>query len=557
MPFLFNRLNTNYMKKISLFLILLAVTLSVSAKDRTLEQLMLAARQTLQNHAESGQQRRAIANASLDVIQRCTQLTVIGGKVGFAVIANDDEFEAVLGYSTNEYDVENVAPGYLWWLETINKQLEYNKERGLKMETVRPEGPLFPSSVEFLMETQWGQGTPYNNMTPTYQDGKKEVHYVTGCVATAMAQIMYYYKHPEKGKGTISYYFTPEGSQVSTKLSDNLAKTPYAWDKMLPIYKGVNYTPEQGDAVALLMKHCGYSVNMQYTKSGSGAFTSDAVDALRKRFYYNKNMHFYWRSYFPNREWMEKIFAELNDGCPVLYGAQRSDGGHEFVFDGYDEDGKVHVNWGWEGSQDGWFDIASLNGYTSGQEMVLVRKNDVLLPYQSYWGMDGDLVIKNPTVTALNASFVAYNLDYNAFSGKIGLLAMNLDTKEITELDAQNVEKEYMYGGYMSFSAVDITRLPQGTYRVFVGSFCNGQDIEWQPIRAHEQYNNSYILTISDNIKLEKENNANWTDIDEVRITSDVNAPVRYFDLQGREVDASHRGLVIMRQGNTVKKVIR
>ena len=557
MPFLFNRLNTNYMKKISLFLILLAVTLSVSAKDRTLEQLMQAARQTLQNHAESGQQRRAIANASLDVIQRCTQLTVIGGKVGFAVIANDDEFEAVLGYSTNEYDVENVAPGYLWWLETINKQLEYNKERGLKMETVRPEGPLFPSSVEFLMETQWGQGTPYNNMTPTYQDGKKEVHYVTGCVATAMAQIMYYYKHPEKGKGTISYYFTPEGSQVSTKLSDNLAKTSYAWDKMLPIYKGVNYTPEQGDAVALLMKHCGYSVNMQYTKSGSGAFTSDAVDALRKRFYYNKNMHFYWRSYFPNREWMEKIFAELNDGCPVLYGAQRSDGGHEFVFDGYDEDGKVHVNWGWEGSQDGWFDIASLNGYTSGQEMVLVRKNDVLLPYQSYWGMDGDLVIKNPTVTALNASFVAYNLDYNAFSGKIGLLAMNLDTKEITELDAQNVEKEYMYGGYMSFSAVDITRLPQGTYRVFVGSFCNGQDIEWQPIRAHEQYNNSYILTISDNIKLEKENNANWTDIDEVRITSDVNAPVRYFDLQGREVDASHRGLVIMRQGSTSKKVIR
>jgi len=171
--------------------------------------------------------------------------------------------------------------------------------------------------------------------------------------------------------------------------------------------------------------------------------------------------------------------------------------------------------------------------------------------------MDGDLVIKNPTVTALNASFVAYNLDYNAFSGKIGLLAMDLDTKEITELDAQNVEKEYMYGGYMSFSAVDITRLPQGTYRVFVGSFCNGQDIEWQPIRAHEQYNNSYILTISDNIKLEKENNANWTDIDEVRITRDVNAPVRYFDLQGREVDASHRGLVIMRQGNTVKKVIR
>lgn len=557
MPFLFNRLNTNYMKKISLFLILLAVTLSVSAKDRTLEQLMQAARQTLQNHAESGQQRRAIANASLDVIQRCTQLTVIGGKVGFAVIANDDEFEAVLGYSTNEYDAENVAPGYLWWLETINMQLEYNKERGLKMETVRPEGPLFPSSVEFLMETQWGQGTPYNNMTPTYQDGKKEVHYVTGCVATAMAQIMYYYKHPEKGKGTISYYFTPEGSQVSTKLSDNLAKTPYAWDKMLPVYKGVSYTPEQGDAVALLMKHCGYSVNMQYTKSGSGAFTSDAVDALRKRFYYNKNMHFYWRSYFPNREWMEKIFAELNDGCPILYGAQRSDGGHEFVFDGYDEDGKVHVNWGWEGSQDGWFDIASLNGYTLGQEMVFVRKNDILVPYQSYWGMEGNIGVTKKAGSSLSASFVAYNLDYNAFTGQIGVLAQDLSTNNIVVLSVKDYNAvEYCRGDQFNFSDVSFESFADGSYRIYAGSK-HVDETDWQPIRCHEDNNNSCILTIDgSNISLTKENNANWTsDIEDVRVDGDV--PLRYFDLSGREVDASARGVIIIKQGNITKKVVR
>ena len=545
------------MKKIFLFIFLLIGISPLAAKERSPQQLIQAAQNALLKQNAPGQQQRAASNMQLDVIQRCSQLTVIGGASGFAVIANDDRFDAVLAYSYQEYNADHVAPAYLWWLHAINEQLESNMLYNVKKASLRSGGSRFPSSVDFLLETRWGQGVPYNNMTPTYKEGKNEVHYVTGCVATSMAQIMYYYQWPVKGKGSVSYYFTPEGTTASTKLSDNLAKTPYAWDKMLPVYKNASYTQEQGDAVALLMKHCGYSVNMQYTRSGSGAFTSDAADALRKRFYYNENMHFYWRTYFPVAEWMEKIFSELNDGRPVLYGAQSASGGHEFVLDGYDEDGKVHVNWGWEGSQDGWFDIASLNGYSSGQEMVLVCKNDVLLPYQSYWGMDGDLVIKNPTVTALNASFVAYNLDYNAFSGKIGLLAMNLDTKEITELDAQNVEKEYMSGGYMSFSAVDITRLPQGTYRVFVGSFCNGKDIEWQPIRAHEKYNNSYILTISDNIKLEKENNANWTDIDEVRITSDVNAPVRYFDLQGREVDASHRGLVIMRQGNTVKKVIR
>ena len=336
-----------------------------------------------------------------------------------------------------------------------------------------------------------------------------------------------------------------------------MAKTPYAWDKMLPIYKGVNYTPEQGDAVALLMKHCGYSVNMQYTKSGSGAFTSDAVDALRKRFYYNKNMHFYWRSYFPNREWMEKIFAELNDGCPILYGAQRSDGGHEFVFDGYDEDGKVHVNWGWEGSQDGWFDIASLNGYTLGQEMVFVRKNDILVPYQSYWGMEGNIGVTKKAGSSLSASFVAYNLDYNAFTGQIGVLAQDLSTNNIVVLSVKDYNAvEYCRGDQFNFSDVSFESFADGSYRIYAGSK-HVDETDWQPIRCHEDNNNSCILTIDgSNISLTKENNANWTsDIEDVRVDGDV--PLRYFDLSGREVDASARGVIIIKQGNITKKVVR
>ncbi len=505
------------MRKNLLLLLLLAGIQTLCAKERTTQQILQAAHTAL-SHTGNSQMRKANAHMQMDVIQRSAQLTVVGGENGFAIIANDDLFEAVLGYSDKEYDASNLAPGFSWWLEAMNQQLQENLNKGVTTVAVLPESPKFASSVDQLLQTEWGQNAPYNYMTPTYTTGtganKQEVHYVTGCVATAMSQIMYFHKWPEKGKGNVSYYFTPEGTDQSQKLSDNLAKMPYEWDKMLTIYKGVSYTEAQGNAVALLMKHCGYAVNMQYTRSGSGAYTSDAADAMRKRFYYNENMHFYRRDFFPVKEWMEKIFTELDSRHPVLYGAQSSSGGHEFVLDGYDEDGKVHVNWGWDGGQNGFFDIATLNGYNSGQEMVLVRKNDELIPYQSYWGMNSNLQISNPTITALKASFSAYNLDYNKFTGQVGIIALNLSTNQKTILASDNVsDVEYLHGANFSYSSVDLTSLENGTYRIYAATLSSTES-NWQPIRCDEKGNNSYLLTVNNGAyKLEAENDANWTDI--------------------------------------------
>ena len=553
------------MNKSILLLFLVVGILPATAKERSPQEMIQAARTVLIRQAEHNQQ-RAAANIQLDVIQRSTQLTIIGGTAGFAVVANDDDFAPILGYSDKEYISNNVSPEFLWWLDAMNEQLEYNLANGIKTSHVRPVGPQFASKVEPLMVTEWGQNAPYYNQTPTYTNGKTELHYVTGCVATAMSQIMYYHKWPEKGKGTISYYFTPEGSTAQTKLTVNLAASPYDWNNMLPVYKGVNYNQAQADAVSTLMKHCGYAVKMQYTTTGSGAFTSDAAKALGKYFYYNPNMHFYRRDFFPVEEWMEKIFNELNEGNPVLYGANKgsSGSGHEFVFDGYDENGLVHVNWGWDGNQNGHFDIASLNGYTQGQEMVLIRKNTDEVPFQSYWGMSGDLSVTSPSTTTIRASFNAYNLDYNTFKGKVGLLLCNLATNEIAVLETEDIESEYLYGGNFSFSGINLAEQSDGNYRLYAGSFStNGAktDIEWQPIRCFETYNNSYLVDIANGkVSIKEEDNANWTST-AIELNSfealDSSSPVRYYDLQGREVDASAHGVLIMKQGNKTRKVVR
>lgn len=538
-------------KYIFLSLILITSIATSNAKQRTRYEILKSAQAVLSQH--TGNRAMSQAESPLDIIKSNSQLTIVGDKNGFAVVANDDSFPAILGYSDKQFDGGQVAPGFQWWMDAITEQLEYNLEHGLQLTTATPSAGKHKDNVPALMVTQWGQNTPYNNQTPTYTSGKNEVHYVTGCVATAMAQIMYYHKWPERGKGQVSYYFTPEGSTAKQKLTANLAKAPYDWDNMLTSYsKG--YTEEQANAVSTLMLHCGYSVNMQYTKSGSGAFTSDAADAMRKRFYYNENMHFYRRDFFPDEDWMDKIFTELTEGFPVLYGAQSSTGGHEFVFDGYNAEGQVHVNWGWNGGQNGFFDIAALNGYTSGQEMVLVRKDSEIIPYQSYWGMSEDGLTASVLGSTVKASFVAYNLDYNTFTGKVGFLAMNLSNMSITVLDSNDKTAiEYLSGAHFDYNS-NISSLTDGKYRLYAGSQSE-KETEWQPIRCYETSNNSYILTINDGVaSIEKENNANWTGIEGLIVDSDNKA--RYFDLQGREVSPETKGLLIRKQGNEVKKVI-
>ncbi len=567
-PFLFNRLISN-MKKTLLFLslFLLGFTNATQAQLRTDAEMMAAAKSALSNYPKA---KRLIKEkgTNLEKLMTKSQVTIFGNEeTGFAVIANDKRNPAIMGYSDNKIDVNNLAPGFVWWLEGANESLERMIATGQ-----RPKAPVIKAAyrdhVDELLITKWGQQKPYNLMTPEYNViGTTYAHYVTGCVATAMAQIMYYHKYPTRGKGQISYTMVPEAG-TAIQINGNF-NTKFDWDNMLPVYKEGSYTEAQANAVATLMKLCGASVKMQYTITGSGAFTSDACRSMRKYFLYDEHMRYYFRDYFPIEEWMDIIFNEINNGYPMLYGGASSSG-HEFILDGYNDKGLVHVNWGWNGDQNGYFDIASLNGYSKQQEMVAVHPPHDDSKYVSLWGMNNGF-----NVTQIGSNFnvtntVAYNFDVNEFNGELGLIAKNLETGEESILYTMQASKVEMYKGLQISNTGNIstTMWTPGQYRIYWASKGN-TEVEWQPIRCHETSYNSYILTkTGTGIKVEKDPNANWTVSAINGVEYNDNKVIRVYDTTGKMVYASPyntfqvddiptKGILILKNGSIVKKIIK
>ena len=188
------------MKRQSLiFMLLLAVACTMTAKPRTSAQLRMEAEKALKTNSLA-QSVRAKKSSALKVLRQNTQITVMGyTDGGYAVIANDDTFSPVLGYSDATL-TDNPAPAFLWWMEAINASLEKKLEEGQQPAKVQPSAE-YKDRVDELLTTRWNQDAPYNITCPTYTVNGIKRNYVTGCVATAMAQIMYYHKYPTKGKG--------------------------------------------------------------------------------------------------------------------------------------------------------------------------------------------------------------------------------------------------------------------------------------------------------------------------------------------------------------------
>jgi hypothetical protein len=499
-------------RKLFSLLTLLMVVCSVQAAIRSLKQMKDAAAVVL--HQSSNVSTRAISS-DIEIIKDMNQLSVIGYDNGpFAVIAKNDQFEAVLGYTDSPtLSAIEDNQNFMWWLTAMNETLSTLASEGESLKKVTPSNK-YSSAVSPILTTEWGQSSPYNNQTPTYSDG---THYVTGCVATAMAQIMKFHNWPVKGKGTVSYRFQPENGEPTQRVSVNFSQKNYDWTNMLDEYPNGSYTTEEADAVSMLMFHCGASVLMQYTTTGSGSYTFTAADALRDHFYYDANPKFYARDYMTVDEWMDIIFNELSSNRPILYGGQSSSGGHEFVLDGYDADGKVHVNWGWNGSQNGYFEIASLNGFSSSQDMLCVRKDNT--EFQSLLGYSGSLsVTLGLTGTTLNYSGTLVNINIDNFDGSIALFAQDINNTNTAPVQLDITSGTINGYGYdkkissfqISGTDVSVSDLTEGTYRLYLASKTS-QDSNWQPVRAHEDNTNSYILTLTNGkISLQDEANPSW-----------------------------------------------
>ncbi len=312
---------------------------------------------------------------------------------GFIIVSAEDHARAILGYSLGgASNPSNLPINYQKWIEGYKNQIRYIRsnpddaspaimeewqdlikgEYGTSKKSV--------SAIEPLLTTQWNQSPFVNDLCPydTYAGERT----VTGCVATAMAQIMKFWDYPATGSGYYSYAHDTYGS-----LSASFGSTTYDWASMPDVVNSTN------QAVATLMYHCGVSVEMSYgvpSQGGSGAYViSDRSPvehcveyALKNYFKYSENMQGVIRDYYSTASWTALLKTELDAGRPIEYAGFGSGGGHAFVCDGYNASDYFHFNWGWGGAYDGYFSIDALDpagtgigggsgGFNSGHQALI------------------------------------------------------------------------------------------------------------------------------------------------------------------------------------------
>lgn len=304
-----------------------------------------------------------------------------GENGGYVITPADDNFPAVLGYSdSGTFTMTNAAPAFVWWLGEYSKEIAWAIDHALPPQsTIACDAVLEPTNVPQkesrqniapLVSSIWNQDSPFNNDCPVFSGNRS----VTGCVATAMAQVMYKHEYPQTGTGSNSY--THNGQTISYDFST----ANFDWSHMIDSYNYNAGTQTQRSAVANLMYACGVSVFMQYSPRESGAFGLDIAPALKKYFQYDNGVRYLMRDYFTYSDWENIIYTDLQEGLPVIFGGQANNGGHEFICDGY-QDGEYHFNWGWGGAYDGYFLLTALNpdgegiggyegGYNSDQSII-------------------------------------------------------------------------------------------------------------------------------------------------------------------------------------------
>lgn len=359
------------MKKNFLLLLSLMLLLSVSAiaGPRSYQQAKaIAQRQAAMLGIEMDAEVAASAKAAprmsvssaVSPSATCYYVFANGEDKGFTIVSGDDRMPEVVGYSAQgTYDPDHLPANYVGFMkayqETVEALLKGDAQVSGGLAEVRQwraERASSAAVAPLLDGIKWDQREPYNNMCPLYEGTNRSV---TGCVATAMAQVMMYYQFPKKLKSTIESYTT---KAYGINIPAIYSGATYDWDNMLPDYSKSDYNSAQADAVAKLMYHCGAAVKMDYGPSSRANVTPTI---LATYFGYDADlMQDLTRTVFTLQQWMTLIDNELKAKRPILYSGQASDEGHEFVCDGSDGKGLYHINWGWGGYQDGYFDLTIL-----------------------------------------------------------------------------------------------------------------------------------------------------------------------------------------------------
>lgn len=379
---------------------------------------------------------------------------------GFIIASADDRASSLLGYTDNgtfEGSMQNLS--FVAWLKDCSQALQWISQMP-EVEGKTPSAQtraLATSVAPLLGDIQWNQNAPYNNTTPLKSAKDSEgntvtKHAPTGCVATAVAQVMMYYKWPDTGTGSHT------NAKDKTQTVD-FSKSTYQWSAMLPKYKGKESQTAQ-DAVAKLMSDVGCALDMDYGYDESGTKDHCIITALVNHFKYDKSLRILYRYMYTSQAWNDLLMTELNEARPILFGGVApSGGGHEFVLDGYDTNGLYHVNWGWGGMSNGYFDVNIMDsnnqgtggyagGYTIDQVIVLGVKPDKT---GTSVGKPELVMTKHFTYDNENKSWKYSIKNYGAgdFKGEIALVKESPNgTKTTLYSNKYNTEPIVFNGGF-------------------------------------------------------------------------------------------------------------
>ena len=512
------------MKKYILSLISLSFTLAVTAEPvgkqaalYTAQSYMLTKGKNIDATAVTSQSSRRKASSEAEDGTPYYYVFNVGNDEGYVIVSGDDRVEPILGYVEHgTFDPDNIPENMRSWLQLYADQIKYIVDNDID-----PNSPVLKKrnkvrgtkhSVAEMLTTRWNQGSPYNILCPKYyekEDGTQ--HYpATGCTATAMAQVMYFYKYPEKTKAVIpthsntyTYKDAADGNKVKSTTVTAPAiprNTVIDWDNMRDTYSwiDINHTNAQDTAVAQLMLMCGQSVNMGWGPSSGANFSAEAYI---KYFGYDNSCYVGERYDYSIDDWFDMIYNEIEQGYPVLMSGFSSGGGHAFVLDGFDGENLFHVNWGWGGGSNGWFLVSILNpgdnsgigassssdGYSMSQRALF----NLRLPDNN--NADTYLFIKDVSVigTTIKATYENRTGDKGNFNTAIVKLD---DDGGLSVVGQQQSILNMAAGASMSKNFAIKNRLTEGTYKLSPASKAARNDV-WRP-----KYNlrNHYIEAVVD-----------------------------------------------------------
>ncbi|MGB4655121.1 MAG: C10 family peptidase [Bacteroidales bacterium] len=334
------------------------------------------------------------------------------GDNGFVITSTNDAITPILAYSTDN-KFELIPPVQLW-LEIISNEIEdllqrdYSEPINTRMwEDANMLIEANSPAVNPLCTTTWDQDTWYNFYCPVAAGGPGGKAYA-GCVATSMGQIMKYHSFPEKGVLSHTYVHSEFGAQTV-----NFANSTYEWNNMGNTANSSSYTQ-----IAKLLRDAGVAVNMNYSANGSGAYSSDVPWAMSQYFNYNPlTIKYVEKDSYTNPQWISMLKTELDNSRPMYYsGVTQNNEGHAWLCDGYNTNDMFHMNWGWSGFSNGYFNVTASMSSVGG---TFSKNFAAVIGIQPY---NADLIVR------------LHNTRYDQLKSKHSTISWSMEKGEATSI---------------------------------------------------------------------------------------------------------------------------